>query len=112
LAASDILLTDALSQIFFDVKLGRLKNDSVMKRTDSVLTNEYVLEKLNAIAETKSLYAVLHSLEPAHKGYHELKAGIKKFLDSADFRKLTRLPFVNKIIVNFSKKLKKRLIEG
>jgi L,D-transpeptidase YcbB len=111
-AASDILLTDALTQILFDIKLGRLQNDSVMKRTDSVLTNEFVLEKLNAVAETKSLYTVLHSLEPVHKGYHELKAGIKNFLDSADFRKFTQLPFPYYDTVKFRQLLKQRLVEG
>jgi len=111
-AVSDILLTDALAQIFSDIKLGRLKNDSVMKRTDSVLTNEFVNEKLNEILNAKSLYSTFASLEPLHKGYHELKAGIKNFLDSADFRKFTQLPYPYYDTVKFRQLLKKRLIEG
>jgi hypothetical protein len=105
-------LTDALAQIFSDIKLGRLKNDSVMKRTDSVLTNEFVNEKLNEILNAKSLYSTFASLEPLHKGYHELKAGNQNFLDSADFRKFTQLPYPYYDTVKFRQLLKKRLIEG
>jgi len=111
-AASDILLTDALVQIFYDVKLGRLKNDSVMKRKDSVLTNEFISEKLNDLLESKSLYTVLSSMEPQHKGYHELKAGIKKFLDSADFRSFTHIQFPYYDTVRFKTLLRQRLEEG
>ena len=111
-AKADILLTDAAVQIVQDIKLGKLKNDSVMKRADSLLSNEFVLEKLDTILETKSLFTVLSSLEPPHRGYHEIKAGIKNFLDSADFKEYTHLPFPYKDTILFRQLLKKRLQEG
>jgi murein L,D-transpeptidase YcbB/YkuD len=111
-AASDILLTDALVQIFYDVKLGRLQNDSVMKRKDSLLTHEFVTKKLDSLLDWKSLHGVLRSMEPQHKGYFDLKAGIRKFLDSADFRNFTYVPFPYYDTVKFRSLLKQRLMEG
>lgn len=111
-AKADLLLTDAAIQIIYDIKLGRLQNDSVMKRTDSTLTREFIMEKLDTILDTKSLYPVLSSLEPKHKGYQEIKAGIKNFLINADFKSYTHLPFPYKDTVAFRQLLKIRLAEG
>jgi murein L,D-transpeptidase YcbB/YkuD len=111
-AKADILLTDAAVQIIHDIQLGRLQNDSVMRRTDSTLMKEFVLQKLDTILETKSLYSVFSALEPMHKGYHEIKAGIKRFLDSADFKPYTYLPFPYKDTFSFRKLLTRRLFEG
>jgi murein L,D-transpeptidase YcbB/YkuD len=111
-AGADILLTDALVQIFYDIKLGRLQNDSVMRRTDSVLTNEFILGKLNEVSGAIGLKNVLEALEPQHKGYHDLKAGIKKFLDSADLQPFTHLPFPYYDTLKFRKLLRERLMEG
>jgi L,D-transpeptidase YcbB len=110
-ANADILLTDALVQIVTNIKLGRLQNDSVMKRSDSVLSKEFVLEKLNAIVASQSVNSVFSSLEPAHRKYHELKAGIKNFLDSASFKTYTRVPAPGKNVSDFKKLLQQRLYE-
>ena len=110
-ANADILLTDALVQIVTDIKLGRLQNDSVMKRTDSVLSKEFVLEKLNAVIESQSMDKVFSSLEPAHRKYHELKAGIKNFLDSASFKTYTQVPAPGKNAQDYKKLLQQRLYE-
>ena len=111
-ANADILLTDAMVQIINDIKLGRLRNDSVMKRRDSVLTNEFVLDKLKSILESQPLNDVFTSLEPSHRKYHELKSGIKSFLDSASFKAYTIVPDRKKDSLNFKKLLQRRLYEG
>ena len=111
-AKADILLTDAAIQIMNDIKLGRLQNDSVMKRSDSLLQKEFVVEKLDSILENKSVYNVFSSLEPQYKGYHELKAGIKIFLDSADFKFYTHVPFPYRDTLKFKQLLQQRLFES
>jgi len=90
---ADVLLTDGLLQIIKDVKLGRLQKDSITLRTDSVLTKEFYEEQFDNIIQSISVARVIDSLEPAVKEYHELKEGIKNFLDSAQFRDYTYVPY-------------------
>jgi hypothetical protein len=54
---------------------------------------------------------VIDSLEPTIKGYHELKAGIKKFLDTAVFRDYTYVPYPVYDSMGFIHALPKRLFE-
>ena len=110
-ANADILMTDAFVQIVQDIKLGRLQNDSVMKRTDSVLSKEFVLQKINSAYESQSLFNVFSSLEPKHKKYYDLKSGIKKFLDSATFKNYTHVPVPYKNTTEQKKLLQQRLFE-
>ena len=108
---ADLLLTDALLQIMNHVKLGRLVKDSITLRTDSVLTNEFYDQQVQKIFETNSIATVIDSLEPQMKGYRDLKAGIKQFLDSADFREFTFVPFPSYDSAKFKSALVRRLIE-
>lgn len=108
---ADILLTDAFAEIVKDIKLGRLPQDSITLRKDSVLTDEFYLQKLDALQQS-GLLAIIQSLEPSQKGYHLLKAGIKKFLDSADYKQFTIVPYPEKDNTKFSIALQKRLYEG
>ena len=108
---ADVLLTDALLQIMNHVKLGRLVKDSITLRTDSVLTNEFYDQQFQKIFETNSITTVIDSLEPQMKGYQDLKAGIKQFLDSADFREFTYVPFPSYDSAKFKSALVSRLIE-
>lgn len=110
-ALSDILLTDALVQIIKDIKLGRLPNDSITLRKDSTLSNEFYQQQLVAIQQS-GLAATIAALEPKQKGYHQLKAGIKSFLDSADYREFTKVPYPIKDKSKFDRALQKRLYEG
>ena len=55
---------------------------------------------------------MIQSLEPKQRGYHLLKAGIKKFLDSADYRSFTIVPSPRKDPVRFKKALQQRLYQG
>lgn len=108
---ADVLLTDALLQIIKDVKLGRLQKDSLTLRTDSVLTNEFYEQQLQKILRSNSITAVIDSLEPAIQAYHELKAGIKTFLDSARFKDYTYVPYPVYDSLGFLEALPKRLFE-
>ena len=110
-AKADIMLTDAFVQIVKDVKLGRLPQDSITLRKDSVLSEDFYLQQFTSL-QTGSLSQLITSLEPKHKGYKLLKEGIQKFLDSADYRQFTKVPYPEKDVVKFNKALQKRLYEG
>lgn len=89
---ADVLFTDAFLRIIKDVKLGRLPQDSITLRKDSVLTDEFYKERFAIAQHSNSLTLVISSLEPGEPGYRLLKSGIKKFLDNADFRSVTEVP--------------------
>jgi murein L,D-transpeptidase YcbB/YkuD len=108
---TDLMLTDAFLHIIKDIKLGRLPNDSISQRKDSVLTKEFYLQQYQLLQRNGSLKEVFQSLEPRHQGYLSLKAAIKRFLDSADYKIYTIVP-PRKDIMNFKEALKKRLNEG
>ena len=108
---ADIMLTDAFVQIVKDVKLGRLPQDSITLRKDSVLSDEFYQQQVEALQQS-GLTKVIQLLEPQHWGYHLLKAGIKKFIDSADYKQFTIVPYPEKDVVKFSRALQKRLYEG
>jgi murein L,D-transpeptidase YcbB/YkuD len=90
---ADILLSDALVNIIHDLKLGRLPQDSITMRKDSFLTEEFVFRKINAFLFSKSFDSVITTLEPKIKEYHELKAAMKSFLDSADFKPISLIVY-------------------
>ena len=90
---ADVLLTDGLLQIINHVKLGRLPKDSITLRTDSVLTKEFYEQQVEDIIQSISVTRIVDSLEPSVKEYHDLKEGIKDFLDSAVFKDYTRVPY-------------------
>jgi L,D-transpeptidase YcbB len=108
---ADVFLTDALLQVINHVKLGRLAKDSITLRKDSALTNEFYDQQLQKIFATNAVTAVIDSLEPKMKGYRDLKAGIKQFLASADFREFTYVPYPSYDSVKFKQALVKRLME-
>ncbi len=89
---ADLLLTDAFLHIVKDIKLGHLPQDSISQRKDSVLSDSFYISKLNQVIQGASFYQTIASLEPKHKGYHLLKTGIQRFLDSADNRVFTKVP--------------------
>jgi L,D-transpeptidase YcbB len=108
---ADILLTDAFVKIIKDIKIGRLPYDSVTLRKDSVLTDSFYTAQLELLA-TKSFTDFITALEPSHRGYHLLKAGIKNFLDSASQKMFSRVPYPEKDKLKFQKALQQRLFEG
>jgi L,D-transpeptidase YcbB len=109
---ADLMLTDAFMRIIKDVKLGRLPKDSITLRKDSILADDFYLKQLNALPRSGLLTPVIHTLEPKLRGYQLLKAGIPKFLDSADNRLFTVVPLPGKNLPAFKKALQARLCEA
>lgn len=110
-ARADLMLSDALISIFHDIKLGRLPNDSITLRKDTVLTEEFVSSKFNAAASGLSLDIIISTMEPKHDGYRQLKTAIKNFLDSANFNPITSIAFPNKNRDELKAAVIKRLFE-
>jgi murein L,D-transpeptidase YcbB/YkuD len=109
---ADLMLTDAFLQMVRDIKLGRLPKDSITLRKDSILTDSFYLQQWEAFHQGGSLIPVMDSLEPKHKGYQQLKAGIRQFLDSADNREFTVVPLPGKDTLAYRAALQRRLYEG
>ena len=95
-ARADLMLSDALISIFHDIKLGRLPNDSITLRKDSVLTEEFISSKFNAAASGLSLNIIIPPLSPNIKVIGIIKKAVKNFLDSADFNPISPIDFPNK----------------
>jgi len=108
---ADVLLTDGLLQIIKDVKLGRLQKDSITLRSDSTLSKEFYEQQVEKIIQSMMITRTIDSLEPTVKGYLDLKAGIKGFLDSAHFKDYTFVPFPVYDSAGFKQALQKRLFE-
>ncbi len=109
---ADVLLTDAFTKIVHDVKLGRLPNDSITLRKDSILSDEFYAQQLAAVTQSGTMTKVINSLEPQQLGYQLLKKGIKKFLAQADNQEFTFVPAPSGGAVEFRKAIQKRLFEG
>lgn len=110
-ARADLMLSDALISIIHDIKLGRLPNDSITLRKDSVLTEEFIASKFNAAASGLSLDFIIPPLEPKHEGYRELKTAVRIFLDQADFKPVTPISFPNNNREELRQAVIKRLLE-
>jgi murein L,D-transpeptidase YcbB/YkuD len=108
---ADVLLTDGLLQIIKDVKLGRLQKDSITLRIDSAITKEFYEEQVDDVIQFLSITRVIDSLEPAVKQYHDLKEGIKNFLDSAQFNDYTDVPYPVTDSAAYKLALRTRLFE-
>ncbi|HEY6505604.1 MAG TPA: L,D-transpeptidase family protein [Chitinophagaceae bacterium] len=111
---ADLMLTDAFLRMIKDIKLGRLPKDSITLRKDSVLTNDFYFQQWAAMEQAGSLTQVMNALEPKHKGYLELKAGIQKFLDNANDSSITIVPPLGKDSASraaYKTALQKRLYE-
>ena len=110
-AKTDILLTDAFFALTRDLKLGRLKPDSVTLRTDSLLNNGFYKQNLLAAFQSGTISLTLQRLEPKIAGYDSLKAYIRNFLATASFQPYTYLVFPYKDSLIFFKSVEKRLRE-
>jgi len=114
---ADILLTDGFMRLVNDLKRGRLQPDSISLNKDTVLTEQFFTGTLKELLDKKQFSALLTSLQPMHRGYWELKAAIKSFVDSMDRRTFTYVnyPFKRgdpKDSVFFIRRLHKRLLES
>jgi murein L,D-transpeptidase YcbB/YkuD len=109
---ADVLLTDAFIKLAAHLKRGRLPYDSTSRKDTLMNFDSIYVDALDKVVQTKSVENVLRSLEPQLPGYVELKRGIRQFVDSADFREFTYLPFPFKDSIEFFNLVKKRLYEG
>lgn len=106
------MLTDAFFQVVKDIKIGRLPNDSVTLRKDTILTDEFYWQQLELLQLNGAMNEIAKMLEPSHLGYHRLKNAIPNFLNSAENKHYTTVPYPEKDAVKFQKALQKRLYEG
>jgi L,D-transpeptidase YcbB len=112
LSRTDVMFTDALLRISQHLKRGRLPYDSLNLRKDTIVIDDNFYQNIvNEITQTQKVYTVLNSLEPKLPGYTELKAGIKSFVDSNEFRNYTYLNYPYKDSSQFFSLLKNRLYE-
>ena len=109
---ADMLLTDGFFRVIKDIKLGRLPNDSVTLRKDTVLSEEFYMSQFEKLQSGHSITLIADAIEPAHNGYRELKAAVKNFLANALEKEYTIVPLPGKDLQKFKKALQKRLYEG
>lgn len=110
-AKADVLMTDAFVHLIKDIKLGRLPQDSVSLRKDSVLTDDFYSDKLRLLEHSNPLSVIMQSLEPTLPGYQQLKAAIPEFISHTNDRVFTIVPSPKKNDPNFKQLLQKRLFE-
>ncbi len=91
--SADLMFTDAFMHLIKDLKQGRLQPDSITINKDSVTGNDFFIKNLNSLIEKKQFNALINSVQPVHKGYWDLKTGIKRFLDSMDRRTYTYVTY-------------------
>jgi murein L,D-transpeptidase YcbB/YkuD len=109
---ADMLLTDGFLCLIEDIKLGRLPNDSVTLRKDTVLSEEFYIAQFKKLQGGHSLTLIAEALEPQHPGYKELKTSIKNFLANAQDKDYTLVPLPGNDLQKFKKALQRRLFEG
>lgn len=110
-ARADILLTDAFIHLVKDIKLGRLPQDSISLRKDSVLSDEFYVDKLRLLEHNNSLSVIMRSLEPKLPGYQQLKAAIPDFIANTSDKIFTVVPSPKKNDPGFKQLLQRRLYE-
>ncbi|RYY56237.1 MAG: hypothetical protein EOO09_07200 [Chitinophagaceae bacterium] len=108
----DILMTDAFLHLVKDIKLGRLPNDSVSLRRDSVVTDETYSAKLTEFRLRNNITALMSALEPKHQGYQAIKASLAAFLEHSNDKEYTKVPPMKENPAAFRVALQKRLYEG
>ncbi len=114
---ADLMLTDAFMRIIKDLKTGRLQHDSITLNKDSAALNNFFVKNLNTFLQKNEFQNLITALQPVHKGYWELKEGIKRFVDSMDRQTYTYVTYPYKKgdtrdSLGFIKQLQKRLVES
>ena len=110
-ARADLLYTDAFFTLVKHLKQGRLSYDSVTLRKDSILPETLYTKTLATALESRNISGTLQPLEPKNSRYDSLRVYLKDFLATANFRKLTWLPYPVKDSAAFYKLLTQRLQE-
>ncbi len=110
-ARADVLLSDAFIKIAKDIKYGRLPADSTTLRKDTVPTTAFYKTQFDRVTSGEPLELILKSLEPQHRGYHEIKNGIRNFLDSADLKKYSYIYYPTSDTAALLRAVQQRLTE-
>lgn len=113
---ADVMFTDAGLRILRDIKFGRFIINTFYT-IDSATRSDYTINKLNEIVKQNNLSGIIEGAEPSLTGYKDLKAGIKRFIDSMDRKTYTYVvypfkPNNEKDSVWFVKTLQRRLSES
>ncbi|MGN6418853.1 MAG: L,D-transpeptidase family protein [Pseudobacter sp.] len=111
---AELMMTDAFLLMARHLKQGHFTRDSLYLRTDSILGPGFYPDMLYKALQTKNVAGTLQSLEPAYKGYSDLKEGLKSFLDSiGTFKRYTHLTYTYplKDSTVFYQALQRRLYE-
>lgn len=113
---ADVMFTDASLRVLRDIKFGRF-TISTFYTVDSANKSDYIIGKLDDIIKENNLSGIIEGAEPTLAGYKDLKAGIKRFVDSMDRKTYTYVVFPfkpnnEKDSVWFVKTLQKRLSES
>lgn len=116
LTTADILHTDAFMRLAGELRQGRLQPDSLSWQQSKSRQDRFFIPMLNYLLSSKDFSGVIDSLQPVHKGYHELRSCIKGFLDSMERKEYTYLDYPWKKnneddSLRFIKDLVKRLSE-
>lgn len=111
-ARADLMYSDAFMQMLKDLKLGRLPKDSVTMRKDTITGIDFFTLRLLQALTNKSISPVFEALEPRQAGYHELKSGLRDFLDSMDRTPYTYVVYPFTDSMSFIKQLQTRLFES
>ena len=111
-ARADIMLTDAFVQMAKDVKIKRLRHDSITLRKDTLINDSLGMVLLQKVQQENRITGVMESLEPSYKEYHAIREALKGFLDSMDRKEYTYIiyPFEDSAV--FLTQLRVRLYEG
>ena len=114
---ADILLTDAFMHMISDLKQGRIVTDSASWKNDTSKLNDFFALNLNKFRKDILISPLIQSLQPKIYGYHELKKGIRKFIDSMDTRTYTYINYpyktdIEEDSIKFLNQLQLRLKEG
>lgn len=110
-ALADLLMSDAIISVFYDIKMGRLPADSITLRKDSTMNPDLVTAKFYDVISGTAPDTVVASLEPVHTGYRDLKKAIGNFLANADFSPIDTITFPNKDRNQLNSEVKRRLFE-
>ncbi|MDQ6609855.1 MAG: L,D-transpeptidase family protein [Bacteroidota bacterium] len=86
-AYNDLLSTSAFVQLIKDIKVGRLRADSILSKDTSLRVDFFSKQK--EFFAASSVIDFTSALEPANKGYQQLKEALKSFLPKANMKSYT-----------------------
>ncbi|HMJ48844.1 MAG TPA: L,D-transpeptidase family protein [Ferruginibacter sp.] len=111
-AKTDLLLTDAFMHLVQDLKQGRLQDDSITWKNDTILHRVFFRSLLDKMVGGETISSIAEKLQPSFQSYINLKKMLPGFLDSMDTNYYTYLKYPYKDSLTFIKNLIIRLGES